>query len=97
MITTLEMPEISSCQADDCAYNRDTKCHARAITVGGMLDHRCDTILKCHPAMNRVESAGVGACKVLNCTNNEECECQAPKVDVGFAYGSADCLTFKES
>ena len=30
----MEMPVVTECAVEDCAYNRDHACHALAITVG---------------------------------------------------------------
>ncbi len=40
---TLEMAEVAECAAVDCAYNRDSMCRARAITVGDGVEPNCDT------------------------------------------------------
>ncbi len=44
---------------------------------------------------HRKERAGVGACKVIQCIHNEDLECQASSIDVGFANGLADCMTYE--
>ena len=40
---TIDMPIVSECLANECAYNVNMKCHARAITVGNSLHAGCDT------------------------------------------------------
>jgi hypothetical protein len=91
------MPEITQCEATSCAYNREKTCHALGITVGGGLDHRCDTMCQAAIHTQRMGEAGVGACKVITCVHNDDLECQADEVRIGMHKGQAECLTFAES
>ena len=91
----MEMPKILECDANECAYNTDNQCCAMAITIGGQIDHKCDTFLQSPkkggvPGMN----ASVGACKVGGCTFNKDFECSAPGIRVGHEAAMLDCLTF---
>ncbi len=90
----IEMPEVSSCEATDCAYNRNTMCHARGITVGDMQQHLCDTMWMAMPRTMRKEGAGVGACRSANCAFNEDLECQADGINITLSGGQAHCATF---
>ena len=95
MKITIDMPVVSECTVTDCAYNVNAACHARAITIGDGLHPGCDTFLggaSSHTKSGR--TAGVGACKVIGCTHNDDFECMAPRVTVGFKGNSVDCLTF---
>ena len=91
-----DMPPVAKCEITDCAYNRDTCCHARAITIGGSADHpACDTYFRNPSAHTHLEPvAGVGACKVTACAYNEDFECSARAIRVSRGVDAADCLTF---
>jgi len=90
----VEMPEVMKCQAEQCAYNMGSMCHARAITVGDMQQQLCDTMVTSEKHTHRKETAGVGACRSANCIHNEDLECQAEGVDVTLSGGRAVCATF---
>lgn len=93
----MTMPKIERCRVTECCYNLDEMCHALAITVGGGGDHpECDTY--CDMGIkggDRSATAGVGACKVSECTYNENLECVAAGITIGQAQDEADCLTFE--
>ncbi|MEW5943760.1 MAG: DUF1540 domain-containing protein [Pseudomonadota bacterium] len=91
------MPQVSSCAVEECAYNTHSICHAMAITIGdGVGVHAmCDTFFRTSlfgGAKDQV--GGVGACKVSACRFNEDLECMAESVQVGYDRDHADCLTF---
>jgi hypothetical protein len=89
------MPEVSSCSAADCVYNAAGACHAKAITVGS-LNPDCDTYMaSATHARNIQVVAGVGACKVTTCQLNQDFECTAESIRVGFASNQVRCLTFQ--
>lgn len=90
----VEMPEVSSCDVADCAYNLNTMCHARGITVGGPNDHLCDTTCTFRSHTHASELAGVGACKATGCMHNQDLECQADSIQVGLDGRQALCRTF---
>ena len=93
-----QMPPIIQCKERNCGFNKGSKCHAFAITVGGPNDLRpnCDTFFETKSQCG-VEDvlAGVGACKVLTCEFNEHLLCLAPNVDVQVYNGQAECATYK--
>lgn len=93
----MDMPKVISCQVTDCCYNRDRQCHALAIQVGDTDAHPlCDTFTKQTGQCGDVSAAaGVGACKVESCEYNENLECAAQGITVGYEQGEADCLTFE--
>ncbi len=94
---TIEMPEVSTCQVTECAYNANATCHARAITVGDGSIAQCDTFLPAGASRSRVApEAGVGACKVSGCRHNRDLECFADAIQVGYASDEARCLTFEQ-
>ncbi len=95
MKVTIEMPGVACCDVLDCAYNKNSKCHARAITVGDGDTPGCDTFFCCESHCHSEATAGVGACKVSACTFNQDLECQAEQIGIGNPGGSARCMTFQ--
>ena len=94
----MEMPKVISCTVTNCAYNTSQVCHAMAITVGDISNRpKCDTFFQTsiHGGLKDV-TAGVGACKISDCTHNKELECNAQNIKVGMQSGAAECLTFKK-
>lgn len=92
---TLEMPLVTECLASLCAYNKNQKCHARAITIGDTLHPGCDTFLKGSAHTKQTSQiAGIGACKMGNCKYNEDFECVAGSVRIGVEKRGANCRTF---
>jgi hypothetical protein len=91
----MEMPVVTACEAEACAYNTDRTCHALAITVGDVRHAYCDTFFKA-PAKggDPIAVGHVGACKMSDCQHNVQFECQAPGITVGYAENAADCLTY---
>ena len=94
MITkTIEMPEVSRCDASVCAYNSDNGCRARAITIGDGTFPGCDTFLG-SGRVGATEVGGVGACKVAGCKHNAEFACQADAIIIATAGAPPACQTF---
>ncbi len=93
----MEMPKVSDCSVTDCAYNNNQECKALAITVGEEPDEPiCDTFFASSVHGGAKESiAGVGACKAADCEYNQEFECTAPDIQVGYRDEEPDCLTFE--
>ncbi len=93
----MKMPQVSQCSVQDCAYNTDKVCHALAITVGESADDPvCDTFFESDVHGGVKEAvAGVGACKAADCQYNEDFECIAGNINVGYREDQADCLTFE--
>ena len=93
----MEMTRIKSCEVTDCAYNKHKSCHTLAITVGGPNEGpHCDTFFSTSMEGGIPDTqAGVGACKMANCTHNEALECRASSIDVGWQQNQADCKTFQ--
>ncbi|GAA2405286.1 hypothetical protein GCM10010420_36210 [Streptomyces glaucosporus] len=91
----MEMPVVTECAVESCAYNRDGDCHALAITVGDPLHAHCDTYFTAPRKGGSPSAAGhVGACKMSDCRYNTDFECQASGISVGARQDSADCLTY---
>ena len=92
----IQMPQVTKCNVEDCAYNNERRCHARAITVGDAdgSGHRCDTMMLSAEHCDRLEIAGVGACRATNCKHNRDFECETDVVNVEIARGRAECKTF---
>ena len=99
MKMTLEMPPIQGCAIDACAYNRNSECHARAITIGDGIHPGCDTAYfnNGHHVKTLNQVAGVGACKVAGCHFNADLECTADSITVGLRNDHINCLTFNAS
>ncbi len=93
----MEMPEIRQCEAEDCAYNRDRRCHALAITVGDEGCPCCDTYCEEADEAGDPRATGrVGACHSANCAYNSKLECSAPAIAIGMEHQHPDCATFSE-
>lgn len=92
----VNMPRVMTCEVDACAYNKDSKCHARAITIGDDIHPRCDTFFSSNKHVNSPRVAGVGACKVVSCCHNHEYECSAESITVEPAEDMADCMMFEK-
>lgn len=97
MKMTLEMPMVSTCEVDQCVYNSQKKCHAKAVTIGDIRRPGCDTFFNSEGHCQGSETtAGVGACKVSNCQFNDDFECSAPSISVGYSGPMREvvCRTF---
>ena len=97
---SVEMPAVAACGVSECAYNTESACHARAITVGNQVQPECDTYFNLgqstHDHVKATQRlAGVGACKMFNCRFNEDFECMAEEVSVGFNGDMVSCLTYQ--
>jgi hypothetical protein len=92
----VEMSKVIKCDAGDCAYNTDNRCHATAITIGNADNPRCDTFCQAPTkGGNTSRTAGVGACKISYCIYNLNLGCGAPQISVGCKKHEPDCLTFQ--
>jgi hypothetical protein len=92
-----KMPTVESCEAFECAFNSENKCHALAINVGGPDDDcpACDTFLNSKKRGGLIQAIGsVGACKVEECKFNSLFECSAKGIAMHQHSGHADCSTF---
>lgn len=89
------MSKIFDCEATQCIYNRDGKCHTPAITVGDE-EPCCDTYYQsglkggCQGSESKV-----GACKVADCEYNNSFECTASGVHIVMNVDHPDCGTFQ--
>lgn len=92
---TIEMPDVSRCDAEMCAYNSKSHCRARAITIGDGAFPGCDTFLKGdNEGVSPDLVAGVGACKVASCQHNQGLECYADAIVVAKGGKQPACQTF---
>ena len=92
----MEMSKVMKCEVTDCAYNMDSCCRTMAITIGDGVHATCDTF--CHFGIkggNADCMAGVGACKIAPCMYNNNLECAAPGISIGYQGQEPDCLTFQ--
>lgn len=94
MKMTIDMPTVAECTVMDCAYNMNSTCHAKAITIGDGVHPGCDTFFDGNTHTKRSRIAGVGACKVSGCSHNEDFECMADRITVGFMGSTVNCLTY---
>jgi len=95
MKMTIDMPNVANCNVNDCCYNNNNKCHARAITVGDGNTPACDTYFNCGAHSHSQNNAGVGACKVSKCSFNHDFECNAQAIEVGSDNSIIRCKTFR--
>ena len=95
MEMTIEMPIVGGCSVTECAYNSESRCHAKAITIGDGVHPGCDTFMDGGRGHTRLDmTAGVGACKVSACRHNSDFECMAESIKVGLLQQEANCMTF---
>jgi hypothetical protein len=93
---SIEMPLVAQCSVLECAYNTNSCCHARAITVGDGVHPGCDTFLNsADHTKAKQRTAGVGACKVSACQFNDDYECVTEQITIGHASSSVCCLTYQ--
>ena len=98
MKMTIDMSEVSKCSVNQCAYNLNSRCHAKAITVGDQIRPECDTFFTAASHSRDVNyKAGVGACKVSGCLFNKDYECSAGAIEVGKNSNEVRCLTYKHA
>lgn len=92
----IEMPVVKGCEVTACTYNNNTACNAKAITVGANVHPDCDTFFSLSRSHTKAveREAGVGACKMSDCSYNEDFECVAKEIMVGFKMERANCLTY---
>lgn len=90
----IEIPAVDACEATQCAYNGDGRCHARAITIGDGAHPACDTFFPAEAHASSDAPGGVAACKITACRYNEDLACGASAIQVGRHEGHADCVTF---
>ncbi len=91
-----EMSKVIDCEATNCVYNKDRKCHTLAITVGDEKEAACDTFFQARNKGGFVNiNGGVGACKVSDCEYNDSFECTASGIHVITHSNHADCGTFQ--
>ncbi|MFI4912071.1 MAG: DUF1540 domain-containing protein [Sedimentisphaeraceae bacterium JB056] len=94
----MQMPDIRSCDVEECAYNKKHQCHALAITVGDQKGAMCDTFWSEKESQcdggDPSQSGHVGACHMSNCRHNDRLECSASCISVGHKQDHADCLTY---
>lgn len=92
----MKMAKVKRCEISKCAYNSSNQCHTMAITVGDEPNRpMCDTF--CTAGMKGGDEkilAGVGACKVSECSFNTTLECQSPDIRVGHKGDAVVCMTY---
>jgi len=90
------MPIVRSCSVMECAYNRETACHAGGITVEGPVP-LCGTYFRSQRKGGIQETGTVGACKNDGCVYNDSFECTASAIEVSIHYTDRpECDTFTQ-
>ena len=75
---------VKACKVESCSFNRNSRCHALAITIGDGSRPRCDTFVQ-EKAEGGIETETVvGACKVASCGHNKNLICKANFIDIIF-------------
>lgn len=92
----IEMPLVRKCEVLECTYNTGSACHAKAITVGANVHPDCGTYFSAGASHSRATdiTAGVGACKMSDCSYNDDYECVAQEIMVGFRMDKPNCMTY---
>jgi len=89
------MSMVIDCEATQCIYNKDKKCHTLAITVGDE-EPCCDTFFSTESRGGYSDViGGVGACKVADCEYNNNFECSASGIHVVMNMDHPDCGTYE--
>jgi len=91
----MEMTKILDCDAMDCVYNKDKKCHTLAVNVGDM-EPLCDTFLHSNKKAGYEDAiGGIGSCKTESCSYNKALECTAKGIHMHKIGSHVDCTTYK--
>jgi len=92
----MDMPQVKTCNANECAFNQGNNCHALAVTIGDENAAACDTFVKNGGTKGgkMTEIAGVGACKMEDCQHNEGLYCTASSIQVEQTADGAVCATY---
>jgi len=91
----IEMTAVSLCDVTQCQYNGAQQCHAKAITIGDGVTPECDTFFRGNNSVDAPHIlAGVGACKVRGCKFNDDLECTAEHVKIGYSGEEVRCLSY---
>jgi len=92
----MEMAKIIDCNAKDCVYNKDKKCHTPAINIGDDIPC-CDTFMagSTKAGFNDVSGA-IGSCKVDSCSFNRSLECAASGIHMSVVGNQVDCQTYRK-
>jgi hypothetical protein len=89
-----KMSKIIDCNAIDCVYNKDNKCHTMAVNVGDM-EPMCDTFLHSGKKAGFDDViGGIGSCKVDSCSYNKSLECTAKGIHMKKVGSHVDCTTY---
>lgn len=91
----MEMMKVASCDASSCAYNKDNRCHALAITVKASSAASCSTFFESDgQGSGNGNIAGIGACTESSCEYNAGLECTfAEGIAVALNGGLAECAS----
>jgi hypothetical protein len=90
-----KISKIKDCSVEYCSYNKEQKCHAIAVTIGGP-EPLCDTYADLEEKGGAADMAEVGACKVTRCAFNKSLECAKNEIDVGMYDNRVECISFRD-
>ncbi len=91
----MEMSKILDCDALDCVYNKDKKCHTLAVNIGDT-EPMCDTFLHSNKKAGYDDViGGIGSCKTGSCSYNKSLECTANGIHMHKTGSHVDCTTYK--
>lgn len=91
----MEMSKILDCDAIDCTYNKEKKCHTLGVNIGSG-EPLCDTFMHSEKKSGYDDIVGgIGSCKTENCTFNSSLECTASGIHMHKMGSHVDCTTFK--
>lgn len=90
----MKMCKILDCDAKNCIYNKNKKCHTMAINIGDT-EPICDTFMS-SPSKGGFDDVigGVGSCKVGSCSFNKSFECAAQGVHMSVIDNHVNCKTY---
>ncbi len=93
-VRNVKMSQVLDCDAVNCVYNKDKKCHTLAVNVGDT-EPLCDTFMA-GPSKGGFEEVigGIGACKVSGCSFNKSYECTSKGVHMSLVGDHVDCKTY---
>ena len=95
MSVTVTLTDVSTCDATNCTYNDNHRCHAPAITIGRDALPTCVTFMPDAQHFTPRPIAGVGACKISACVYNRNRSCHAQAIDVALKESAPTCITFR--
>jgi hypothetical protein len=89
------IPEVKKCTVDQCFFNKDSECCARAVLIGSA-NPKCETFVESHQRTKKQGQAEVGVCHIENCQYNQSMSCHAcGDIEIVLSNNLAWCNTFE--